>query len=72
MSAGQDYSCAIATAGTLACWGLDTDGQSSPPGGTYTAVAAGQLHACATRTDGRVVCWGSNGHGESTVPQDFG
>ena len=54
------HSCALRTDGTLACWGLNVDGQATPPAGTYTAVSAGAVHSCALRTDGTLACWGLN------------
>ena len=56
------------TDGTVACWGLNSDGQSSPPGETFTQVSAGLLHTCGVRTDGTVACWGNDIAGQSTPP----
>jgi Regulator of chromosome condensation (RCC1) repeat len=63
--------CGVRTDGTLACWGDDSAGQSTPPGGTFTTVSAGGNHACAVRTDGGVVCWGQDTSGQSSVPVGF-
>jgi hypothetical protein len=54
--------------GTLACWGSNSDGQASPPAGTYTVVSAGGLHSCGVRTDGTLSCWGSNSFGQASAP----
>jgi Regulator of Chromosome Condensation (RCC1) repeat protein len=45
--------------GSIACWGDDSEGQSSPPSGTgYTDIAVGTAHACALNAAGTAVCWG--------------
>jgi Regulator of chromosome condensation (RCC1) repeat len=58
VSAGEFYSCAIRTDGTLACWGYKAHGRATPPTGTFTAVSAGPDYACAIRTDRTLTCWG--------------
>jgi alpha-tubulin suppressor-like RCC1 family protein len=56
--------CGLKTDGTLACWGDNGFGQSTPPAGTFTQVAAGGYHACGVKTDGAFVCWGDNNSGQ--------
>jgi len=58
LSAGTDFTCAVQSHGTLACWGLNNAGQAVPPSGTFSQVAAGQNHACGLRTDGTLAYWG--------------
>ncbi len=53
---------------SLACWGSNTNGQSSPPVGTYTQVESGGYHTCALKTDGTLVCWGDNRNGQTLTP----
>lgn len=50
----------------MACWGANQERQSSPPSGTFTAVAAGYEHSCAIRTNGHVACWGEKDATQST------
>ncbi len=74
LASGVFSSCAIATDGTLHCWGLGkatedpeqiscftfwSNGQSEPPAGTFRSVSVGTGHACAVRDDGRLACWGA-------------
>src|SRR5690606_18275510 len=64
--AGNYHTCAVRTDGTVACWGWDEYGQSSPPSGTFTSVSAGDIHTCGIRTDGTVSCWGDSTNGKSS------
>jgi len=76
VSAGTDFTCAIAAGGTY-CWGGDAWGQlgNGPAGPSLVpslveggeglvAVSAGAYHACALRADGKAWCWGMNGFGQ--------
>jgi alpha-tubulin suppressor-like RCC1 family protein len=79
VSAGDGYTCARKTDGSVWCWGRNNYGQmgrgSTGTGiptpapvtllGTNVAqVAAGGQHACARKTDGSLYCWGYNGWGQ--------
>ena len=77
IAAGNLYTCAVLSSGTVQCWGDNSVGElgngtttgSSVPvtvsGITNaTAVAAGYDHTCAVLTDGTVRCWGDNSVGE--------
>ena len=68
VSAGGDHTCGILDTGAVACWGLDADGQSTPPAGTFTEVSAGADHTCGILDTGAVACWGLDADGQSTPP----
>lgn len=66
-AAGNEYTCARKTDGTLWCWGkvgasspTSVPGQISALGTSVAGVAVGGVHACARKTDGSVWCWGEN------------
>ena len=78
VTAGQDYTCAEKTGGTVWCWGVNSSGQlgdgtttDSPVpvqvsghAADWATVTAGGDHTCAEKTGGTVWCWGDNGNGE--------
>jgi alpha-tubulin suppressor-like RCC1 family protein len=68
VSAGTLHTCGILEAGAIVCWGLNDDGQASPPGGTFAQVSAGVLHTCGLQTNGTVDCWGFDYYGQSSPP----
>ena len=64
ISSGANHVCALATDGSIMCWGNedgDSEGQVSerPTTGVFTEISSGDNHTCALRNDGGVVCWGS-------------
>jgi alpha-tubulin suppressor-like RCC1 family protein len=80
---GESHSCAIASDGTLWCWGSNCFGQvdgasisgsfTSPVkilpalGPGWSSVATGASHTCATRSDGALYCWGRNLNGQAGI-----
>jgi hypothetical protein len=67
-SADTTHVCGLRPGGALVCWGRNTSGESSAPGGTFAAVTAGGDHSCALRADQTAACWGGNQAGESNPP----
>ena len=68
VSSGGDHTCGILDTGAMACWGLDDEGQSAPPAGTFTTVSAGADHTCGILDTGAVACWGLDDEGQSMPP----
>jgi alpha-tubulin suppressor-like RCC1 family protein len=75
--AGDAHTCAMATNGTVSCWGDDSAGQLGRGGSaavnavpmlvplsSVAAIAAGARHTCAALTTGAVWCWGANDGGQ--------
>ena len=58
VSAGQEHTCGLKTDGSVACWGDNEDGQTTPPEGRHISVSAGFSQTCGVRTDGYSSCWG--------------
>ena len=54
--------------GSIACWGLDSVGQATPPAGEFATVSAGTFHTCGVKRDGSVACWGDDEYGQATPP----
>ena len=77
VAVGFTHVCALATDGTVWCWGGNDEGMAGsnpmrrvpptrvdvPP---IVSLAAGPYHTGALTTDGRVWCWGSNRSAQST------
>jgi prepilin-type N-terminal cleavage/methylation domain-containing protein len=72
---GEVHTCALATNGTVKCWGRNNYGQvdgvaddtkryrtpwTVPNISNATQISAGQFHTCARLNDGTVKCWGRN------------
>jgi len=70
IGAGDMWTCALRTNGTVWCWGVDHTGnaefnpQQIAGVSGATALSVGAVHACAIVTGGAVRCWGFGGNGE--------
>lgn len=68
ISPSHSHSCGLKVDGSVACWGYNNYGQSTPPAGAFVAVSAGAAHTCRLKADGSVQCWGGGGPGTSGFP----
>ena len=68
--AANSLSCALATTGTVYCWGIAPHGTSYTPlavnmqGVSVTTIAAGWSNICALTASGAAYCWGFNTVGQ--------
>ncbi|QQR90523.1 MAG: hypothetical protein IPJ88_01900 [Myxococcales bacterium] len=80
ITAGFDHACAIATDGTLWCWGSNGFGQLGIGSATsqsvptqvgtqndWIAISAGRQHTCGIRSPDSLWCWGYNLYGQLGV-----
>ena len=70
ISAGGYHTCGVKRDGSVACWGPNGFGQSTPPAGEFASISAGDAHTCGVRPNGTVDCRGNNFHGQSTPPAE--
>ncbi|HEX6534349.1 MAG TPA: hypothetical protein VF041_07120 [Gemmatimonadaceae bacterium] len=67
------HALALTSDDTVAAWGLDDDGQATPPTGLtgIVQVAGGLHHSLALGSDGSVTGWGLDDHGQATPPSSL-
>ncbi|MBK6848891.1 MAG: hypothetical protein IPG96_15615 [Proteobacteria bacterium] len=66
---GAHHGCGVQTAGTLACWGDNAEGATTPPTGRFSSVASGYYFSCGLRADTQALaCWGRNDYGQAVPP----
>jgi alpha-tubulin suppressor-like RCC1 family protein len=58
ITSGAFHSCAIRGNGTVACWGLNTSAQATPPSDVFKSIVAGWYYTCGIRIDNTITCWG--------------
>ena len=74
VEAGEFFSLALRSDGTLVGWGMSDYGvnvhglTNCPPGSNFVAIAVGADHALALRGNGTLVGWGSNLYGTTNCP----
>ena len=73
IAAGDGYSLALTSRGTVVAWGRNIAGRPNVPTvptglAGVTAIAAGHHHSLALTSQGTVVAWGGNSNGECSVP----
>ena len=74
---GAQHVCAVATGGTLFCWGNNDSGQLADgtnvtrtvptaltDGRTYGSASVGGSYSCGVTTTGAAFCWGAGGSGQ--------
>jgi alpha-tubulin suppressor-like RCC1 family protein len=81
LSAGQENSCALTSAGAAYCWGHSDVGQlgngstSAPStpvavlgGLSFASIKVGLVHTCGVTTGAVAYCWGFDGNGQLGAP----
>ena len=70
VAVGGYHTCGLEMDGSVSCWGLNSNGQASPPNGeTFTSISAGGSHTCGINQAGNVLCWGWDKFGQATPPE---
>lgn len=82
LDTGNSHTCARRAAGSLYCWGRNSNGElglgDTDPRNTlarvavstnWTSFSVGGAKTCARHTSGSLYCWGSNGQGQLGIGQ---
>jgi alpha-tubulin suppressor-like RCC1 family protein len=74
LAVGARHACGIQAKSTVACWGLDDDGQASPPADTFIGtLSLNATTSCGIRSvDYTIACWGADDFGRTPPPDGFG
>lgn len=86
LAVGQNFFCALTTAGGVKCWGRGTSGQmgdgvredsTTPIDVTglqsgVVSIVAGDFHACALKSSGAMMCWGNDAWGQLGINFNHG
>lgn len=74
VACGLAHVVALRADGTVVCWGDNTEGQCTVPGGlnNIIAVAAGDNHSVALKNDGTIYAWGKNHKGQLDLKDQTG
>jgi hypothetical protein len=68
VSAGNLFNCGVRTDESLACWGDNSQGQSSPPIQNFAPSVSAQFqHTCGIQPDGSIQCWGDPYAGQTAA-----
>ena len=65
----REHTCGILDTGIVACWGLDDQSQSIPPGGTFTgSERRRETIPAGFSIRATVECWGLDDQGQAASP----
>jgi len=63
VSSSYNHTCAIASDGTVGCWGSYSLGQIEVPSKTFSEISTGYAHTCGVTMDNSLDCWGVSDEG---------
>lgn len=75
VGAGYAHSCGLRAGGSIYCWGINSDQQSTPTNWDelgnprfWQGISVGGFHGCGIDAHRSAHCWGSNYTGQSRLP----